>query len=97
MMKANDISQIPVMKGDHISCSISDSRILAFILENPVSNLEKNIEAVMDDPLPQVPLDMGIQDVSRYFDRKIPAVMTQDTAGNWHVITQYDIIRSIRG
>jgi len=40
---------------------------------------------------------MGVQAVSRYFDRKIPAVMTQDTAGNWHVITQYDIIQSIKG
>jgi cystathionine beta-synthase len=97
MMKENDISQIPVMKEEQIIGSITESRLLAYILENPVSNLEKNIETVMDDALPQVPLDMGIQDVSRYFDRKIPAVMAQDTAGNWHVITQYDIIRSIRG
>lgn len=96
-MRENDISQLPVMQEDQIVGSVTESRVLSFILENPVSHLEKNIISVMDDPLPNVSLEMGVQEVSRYFDRKIPAVMTQDTAGNWHVITQYDIIRSIRG
>ncbi len=97
LMKENDISQIPVNADSQFIGSVTESKVLSYVLENPVNNLEKNIVAVMDDPLPHVPLDMGIQDVSRYFDRKIPAVMAQDTAGNWHVITQYDIIRSIRG
>ncbi len=97
LMKENDISQLPIADGDSFIGSVTESRVLSYVLENPVAHLESKIEAIMDVPLPHVPLDMGIQAMSRYFDRKIPAVMTQDTAGSWHVLTQYDIIRSIRG
>jgi cystathionine beta-synthase len=97
LMKANDISQLPVSRDDQFIGAVTETRVLSYILENPVSHLEDNIEQIMGDPLPHVPFDMSIQDVSRYFDRKIPAVITRDTAGNWHVITQHDIIRSIRG
>lgn len=97
LMKVNDISQLPVSRNDQFIGAVTETRVLSYILENPVSHLEDNIEQIMGDPLPHVPFDMSIQDVSRYFDRKIPAVITQDTAGNWHVITQHDIIRSIRG
>ena len=50
-----------------------------------VKHLESPIAEIMDEPLPHVSLDMGVSDVSRYFDRKIPGVMTQDTAeiGMW--------------
>lgn len=96
LMKENDISQLPVAKDDQFIGAVTETRLLSYILENPSSHLETNIETIMGDPLPHVQLEMGMQDVSRYFDRKIPGVLTQDTAGNWHVITQHDIIRSIR-
>lgn len=97
LMKEYDISALPVTDITHFIGSVTETRVLGYVLENPVANLEKSVQSIMDDPLPHVPLDMGVQAVSRYFDRKIPAVMTQDTAGNWHVITQYDIIQSIKG
>lgn len=96
LMQENDISQLPVSKEDQFIGAVTETRVLSYILENPVEHMETNIEAIMGDPLPHVPVEMGMQDVSRYFDRKIPAVITQDTAGTWHVITQHDIIRSIR-
>lgn len=97
LMKENDISQLPVSDNGVFTGSVTESRILTYILENPAEHLEDKITTIMDDPIPHVPMDMGVRDVSRYFDRKIPAVMTQDTSGNWHVLTQYDIIQSIRG
>ncbi|MEP7323280.1 MAG: pyridoxal-phosphate dependent enzyme [Saprospiraceae bacterium] len=97
LMKQYDISQLPVADGDQFTGSVSETHVLAYVLEDPIAHLENRIDTIMDDPLPHVPMEMGVRDVSRYFDRKIPAVMTQDPAGNWHVITQYDIIQSIRG
>ena len=98
LMKQNDISQLPVSDDESVfTGSVTENHILSYVLENPSAHLDHKIVAIMDDPLPHVSTDMGVRDVSRYFDRKIPAVITQDTAGNWHVLTQYDIIQSIRG
>ncbi len=95
LMKENDISQMPVTKNDDIVGSVTESKILNFILENPLHNTEKVITAIMTDPFPLVSEEIAIKDLNRYITKEMPAVISIDKSNQMHVITQYDIIQAI--
>lgn len=95
LMKENDISQVPVLEGDKIVGSVTESKILNFILENPIENTEKVVSEIMIEPFPVVSEDIAIKDLYRYITKEMPAVITIDKSSKMHVITQYDIIQAI--
>ncbi|MBK7870110.1 MAG: pyridoxal-phosphate dependent enzyme [Saprospiraceae bacterium] len=95
LMKENDISQLPVMDNGNIVGSITESAVLGYLLENPLNNTEKQVETIMSEPFPVVNADMPSSQLSKYIGRKIPAVIVQDTAGSYHILTQYDIIQAM--
>lgn len=95
LMKEHDISQMPVMQGDTITGSVTETAVLSYLLENPMNHAEKEVKAIMGAPFPVVSADMPFSQLSKYIDRSIPAVMAKDTVGNLHILTQYDIIRAV--
>ncbi|MFT4567347.1 MAG: cystathionine beta-synthase [Saprospiraceae bacterium] len=95
LMKENDISQMPVMEGDDIVGSITESRLLNFILENPIANTEKTADQIMGAPFPEVKDEIALKDLNRYITKEMPAVVSRDLSGALHIITQYDIIQAI--
>lgn len=95
LMKTHDISQLPVMLEGKIKGTISENAILNFILENPLHNPDKAVQSIMSDAMPEVALDIPISKLNRYFEEKIPGVIARDQVGNFHVITKYDIVRSL--
>ena len=95
LMKENDISQMPVMDNGAIVGSITESSILSHLLENPMHNAEKNVQAIMGPAFPEVEIDTPIRQLSTYISKKIPAVITRDKAGALHIVTDYDVIQMI--
>ena len=95
MMKENDISQMPVMDNGSIVGSITETSVLNYILENPMNNTEKQVEAIMNEPFPMVKTDVPCSRLRQYINKQIPAVVAQDKAGAMHVITKYDIIQAM--
>lgn len=95
LMKNNDISQMPVTKDGKVIGSITESKVLKFILENPLNNVEKAVKDIMSDPFPTVSEDIALKDLSKYITKEVPAVITVEKSGQHHVITQYDIIQAI--
>ncbi len=95
LMKDSDISQMPVTDGETIVGSITESRVLNYILENPLANTEKTLESIMGPAFPEVSDDIALKDLNRYISKEIPAVLARDMSGDAHVITQYDIIQAI--
>ena len=95
LMKTHDISQLPVMLEGKIKGTISENAILNFILENPLHNPDKAVQSIMSDAMPEVALDIPISKLNRYFEEKIPGVIARDQVGNFHVITKFDIVRSL--
>jgi len=95
IMRKADISQMPVMVGENIVGSISENAVLNYLLQNPVDNTEKLVEAIMDSPFPMVEADMPFSQLSRYISKKIPAVLCKDKAGITHIVTQYDMIQAV--
>ncbi len=95
LMKENDISQLPVMKGKEIVGSVTETLVLNYILENPFNNAETNVESIMGEAFPIVSEDLPCSKLSRYISKKIPAVLSKDKAGEIQIITKYDIIQSV--
>ncbi|MEL6122204.1 MAG: pyridoxal-phosphate dependent enzyme [Bacteroidota bacterium] len=95
LMKDNDISQMPVVNESGIIGAITESRVLNFILENPVANTEKQVSQIMGPAFPEVSDDIALKDLNRYISKEVPAVIAKDMSGDTHVITQYDIIQAI--
>ena len=95
LMKENDISQLPVMKDEDIIGSISESKLLEFVLDNPLHNSDKEVSSIMEDAFPEVDMDMNAKDINRYMSKKTPAVITKDQTGTMHILTQYDILQAL--
>ncbi len=95
LMKEHDISQVPVMEGENLIGTVSETMLLSYILENPLQHTENEIKQIMTDPMPLVPLDTPLSMINRYFSEKVPGILTKDQSGNYHVITKYDVIRAL--
>ncbi len=94
-MKTHDISQLPVLEGDAIVGVITERQVLRLLLQNPLENSQKAVAEFMEEPLPTVTDDVPISQLSRYFNKTVPAVVAQDRSGGLHVITPYDLIQSL--
>ncbi len=95
LMKSHDISQMPVMSNGGIVGSITESGVLSYLLENPLQNTEKKVETIMSDAFPVVAEETAFSQLSKYINKKIPAVIAKDKAGGYHIITKYDIIQAV--
>jgi cystathionine beta-synthase len=95
LMKDQDISQMPVMDGDKIVGSLTETAVLHFLLENPMRNAEAVVSEVMGTPFPSVDIEMAISQLNKYISKETPAVLVKDMAGATHVITNYDLIQSL--
>lgn len=95
LMKEKDISQLPVQCQGKLAGSIVESRILEYILSNPLDNGDKQVSEIMGEPFPYVHLDLPIKDLNKYITKSNPAVVVKDNSGNLHILTQYDIIQAL--
>lgn len=95
LMKEYDISQMPVMNGDDIIGSLTESAVLNYLLENPTTNEAKTVADIMGDALPLVEADLAVSQLNKFFTKKVPAVMAKDQAGKVHILTKYDILQMI--
>ena len=68
---------------------------MSILLENPIQNSEKEIGAIMGPPFPLVEENLPFSKLSRYFNSTSSAVLAKDTAGQWHILTQFDVIQAI--
>jgi cystathionine beta-synthase len=94
-MKEKDISQMPVFDEDAMVGSITESSILSYLLENPEKNGQEEISKIMGKPFPTVSEDLPLHKLSKFINKRIPAVIARDKAGRFHIVTQYDILQAI--
>lgn len=92
LMRENNIAQIPVMDNGSVAGTITESRILTTILDDP-SLKDSPVTIAMSDPFPFVLPTTRIDVISKMINRDVPAVMVQgDDASKLGIITQYDLI-----
>ena len=95
IMKDNDLSQIPVMDNGAMVGSLTENQVLKYILENPMTNSENQVNKIMGIPFPVVNEELPFTQLSKYVTKEIPAVVAKDKAGSMHILTNYDIIQAV--
>jgi cystathionine beta-synthase len=94
LMKKYDIEQIPVMNGEGPVGAISESGLFQKVFENPDIKHCK-IADVLEPNLPVVPFDTPVEKLSAFIHRGNGAVLAKDEAGNYHIITKYDVLQAL--
>ncbi|WP_026210349.1 cystathionine beta-synthase [Flexithrix dorotheae] len=92
LMNKEGISQIPVSEGpNHIVGSLTDSKILAKLIESPELK-NQSVKEIMDDPFTFVGMDNTVDVLSSLINKNCPALMVRDESNNVHIITQHDLL-----
>lgn len=94
LMKKYDIENIPVQQGNDMVGSISESGLFGQILSNPAIK-EQKLETVLEKPYPVVAFDTPLERLSSLITRENGAVLSKDEAGNYQIVTKYDIIQGL--
>src|SRR5688572_394112 len=90
LMKKYDIEQIPVMNEDDTVGSISEGGLFQKVFDNPDIKHSK-VADVLEPSLPLVAFDTPVEKLSSLINRGNGAVLAKDEAGNYHIITKYDV------
>jgi cystathionine beta-synthase len=88
------ISQIPVMDGDQLVGSLSESQLFSRLISNPELKSE-TVETIMQSAFPIVDSSISLEQLSTYITRENNAVMVKDKSHRLFIITKHDIIHAI--
>lgn len=89
------ISQVPVLDGDELVGSLTESRILSRLIESPEARDEK-VAAMMGDPLPVVSEAIDIEELTAHLDQATGAVLVkEDESTGYQIITRSDLIGAL--
>jgi cystathionine beta-synthase len=94
MMKKYDIENIPVMNGNGPIGAISENGLFQKIFSNPDIKNAK-VENVMERPYPLVEFNTPVEKLSTLINKENGAVLSKDEAGNYHIVTKYDVIQAL--
>ncbi len=94
LMKKYDIDQVPVFDGEQQVGSVSEGGLFGKLFSNPDLKNEK-VSSVMESPFPLVSFDSPIERISSLITKENGAVLGKDDAGNYHILTKYDLIQSL--
>lgn len=94
MMQKYDIENVPVMDGDQNIGSLSEQGLFNKVFSNPDLKTQP-VSAVMEHPYPEVAFDTPVERLSSLMTRENGAVLSKDESGAWHIVTKYDVIKSL--
>jgi cystathionine beta-synthase len=93
LMRDFDISQLPVMENEEWVGSVGEQQVISALSENRLQN--SSVRDIMAPPLPVVSEDTTVSQLSKIISRQTPAVIVKKTAGDYQIISQYDLIQSL--
>jgi cystathionine beta-synthase len=94
LMKKYDIEQIPVMNGNGPVGAISEGGLFQKVFDNPEIKNAK-VSDVLEPPLPVVEFDTPVEKLSPLIHKGNGAVLAKDEAGNYHIVTKYDVLQAL--
>jgi len=96
LMEKYDIENIPVMLDGANLGAISQHGLFGKIFSNPDIKTQP-IQQVMEPPYPVVAYDTPLERLSTLITKENGAVLAKDEAGNYHIVTKYDVIKNLAG
>ena len=94
LMKKYDIEQIPVMNGNGPVGAISEGGLFQKVFDNPEIKSSK-VSDVLEPSLPVVAFDTPVEKLSPLINKGNGAILAKDDAGNYHIVTKYDILQAL--
>ena len=94
MMKKYDIENIPVMNGNGLLGSVSETGLFQKMFDNPELK-EASVESIMEKAYPLVEFDTPVERLGSLINKGNGAVLAKDESGNYHIVTKYDVIQSL--
>lgn len=94
LMGKYDIENVPVMQDGQNTGSLSEQGLFNKIFSNPDLKSQP-VSAVMERPYPEVSLDTPLDRLSSLITRENGAVLAKDEAGSYHIVTKYDVLKSL--
>jgi cystathionine beta-synthase len=94
-MRLNNVSQLPVEDSSGIVGSVDESDIFELYFNNKES-ANKPIKEIMGAPFPVVTASTTIDKISKLINRENSAVLVDLGNNKFHIITKYDVIKSIQ-
>jgi len=92
LMRDFDISQLPVMENEEWVGTVGEQQVISALSENHRQN--SSVRDIMAPALPIVNEDATVSQLSKLISRQTPAVIVKKTAGDYQIISQYDLIQS---
>jgi cystathionine beta-synthase len=93
-MQSEDISQLPVCEDTEPIGTVSEDQILNLALQG--KDLRKLVvREVMGPPLPRVPADAPIEQLTRILSHESSAVFVEREGGRLDILTKFDLIGTI--
>jgi cystathionine beta-synthase len=74
--------------------ALSQQGLFNKIFSNPDLK-NQTVESVQEPSYPEVAYDTPLERLSSLITRENGAVLARDEAGNFHIVTKYDIIKSV--
>ena len=94
MLHSRSISQLPVTEKDEFVGSLTDSKILRQLIENPDLR-NKPVSEVMDPPFQFVAMDNTLDVLSSLMNQEHKALLVRDENDQVHIITQHDLLMAV--
>ncbi len=94
LMDKYDIEHIPVFADGQPLGAISQAGLFAKLFKDPELR-SKPIAEVLEAAYPVVAFDTTVEKLSKLMDKQNGAVLAKDESGNFHIVTKYDILKSM--
>lgn len=94
LMKKYDIEHIPILNGNGPIGSISENGLFQKVFSNPDLRTE-TVQNVMEQAFPVVDFDTPLERLRTLINKENGAVLSKDDAGNFHIVTKYDVIQAL--
>lgn len=94
LMEKYDIENIPVMENGNNAGSLSQQGLFGKVFSNPDLKNEQ-VANVLEHAYPEVSFDTVLERLSSLITKENGAVLAKDESGAYHIVTKYDVIKSL--
>ncbi|WKN31577.1 cystathionine beta-synthase [Porifericola rhodea] len=91
ILNERGISQIPVVEGDAYVGSLTDSKLLHQLIDNPAIKSEP-VSTIMDKPFQFISIHDTLDVLSSLIDKNNKALLVRDRLNQVHIITRADLL-----
>lgn len=94
VMRADGISQLPVISDERVTGSITESSIVKIILSKGLDAKDMRVKDFMEESFPSIPPDEGIESISKKLLNS-PALLVVDEGKIAGIITKHDVMKAL--